>query len=248
VLLVGIDRPHVQNRLDAPMIVGLGKALYQLEHDDELRVAVLHAIGPDFCMGVDVPAFRAAQAAGILPPKDPDFINPLGLRQPFRTKPIVVAAQGGTQSVGHELFLYADVRVAASDAVFGQLEVTRGLFPGGGGTIRLPREIGWGNAMRYMLTGDTWDAEEARRMGLVQEVTRPGEQLDRAVALANKIAAAAPLGVRATLALSHQALGDQDAIAMAAVLTEFGRLLQSDDAKEAPRAYEEGRPLVFHGR
>jgi enoyl-CoA hydratase len=221
----------------------LGKAYYQLEHDDGLRVGVLYANGPDFCAGLDVQEFNAARAAGILPPKEP-VINALGLRPPFRTKPIVVAAHGRTQSVGHELFLAADIRVAATNSIFGQLEVTRGVFPGAGGTIRFPREVGWGNAMRYILTGDEWGIEEARRMGLVQEVTEPGKQLDRAVELANKIAAAAPLGVRAALASSHQAIAGEVA-ALAAAQEDFGRILQTEDAKEGLRAQKEDRAPVF---
>jgi enoyl-CoA hydratase len=246
ILLVGLDRPQAQNRLDAPMIIGLGKAFYQLEHDDGLRVAVLHAIGPDFCPGLDVPAFAAAQTAGILPPKDPDFINPLGLRPPVRTKPVVVAVQGHTTSVGDELFLSADIRVAARDTIFGQLEVTRGVFPAGGATVRLTREAGWGNAMYHMLTGEEWDAEEAYRLGLVQAITPPGKQLDRAIEIAQKVAAAAPLGVRATLASAHQAINGEDA-ALLALQPNFGKILQSDDAKEAGRAAQEHRTPVFKG-
>jgi enoyl-CoA hydratase/carnithine racemase len=247
VLLIGIDRPQAQNRMDPPVIIGLGKAYYQLEHDDELRVAVLHGLGPNFCMGVDLPAFLAGQKAGILPPKDPDYIGPLGLRPPLRTKPVVVAAQGGTQAAGHELFLAADIRIAASDAKFAQPEVTRGIFPGGGATIRMTREAGWGNAMRYMLTGEEWGADEARRLGLVQEVTPPGKQLDRAIELAEKIAAAAPLGVRATLASAHQLIGGEDA-ALQALAAEFQRVNQSEDAKEGQSAFREGRRPVFRGQ
>jgi enoyl-CoA hydratase/carnithine racemase len=246
ILLVGLDRAQAQNRLDAPMIIGLGKAYYQLEHDDGLRVAVLHGIGPNFCSGLDVPAFAAAQAAGILPPKDQDFINPLGLRPPIRTKPVVVAVQGHTTSVGDELFLSADIRVAARDTVFGQLEVTRGVFPAGGATVRLTREAGWGNAMYHMLTGEEWDADEAYRLGLVQAVTPPGQQLDRAIEIAQKVVAAAPLGVRATLASAHQAISGEDA-AMLALQPAFGKILQSDDAKEAGRAVQEHRAPVFKG-
>jgi len=247
VLLIGIDRPQAQNRMDPPVIIGLGKAYYQLEHDDELRVAVLHGLGPNFCMGVDLPAFLAGQKAGILPPKDPDYIGPLGLRPPLRTKPVVVAAQGGTQAAGHELFLAADIRIAASDAKFAQPEVTRGIFPGGGATIRMTREAGWGNAMRYMLTGEEWGADEARRLGLVQEVTPPGKQLDRAIELAEKIAAAAPLGVRATLASAHQLIGGEDA-ALQALAAEFQRVNQSEDAKEGQSAFREGRRPVCRGQ
>jgi enoyl-CoA hydratase len=247
VLLISIDRPHAQNLLDPPTLLGLGKAYYQLEHDDGLRVGVLHGRGANFSLGVDLAALAAAQAAGTFPPKDPDFINPFALRPPYRSKPVVVAVQGGAKYGGHELFLACDIRVAATDAVFSQGEVTRGVCPGGGATVRLVREVGWGNAMRYMLTGEEWGADEARRLGLVQEVTPPGQQLDRAVELAQKIAAAAPMGVRATLTFSRQALSGDEA-AFAALPPELARLSQSEDRKEFLRALQEHRPPVFHGR
>jgi len=247
VLLIGINRPQTRNLVDPPIIIGVGKALYELEHDDGLRVAVLHAIGPDFSMGLDGQAFFAAVTAGIIPVKDPDYISLLGLTPPLRSKPLVVAVQGGTQLVGHEFFLAADIRVAANDTVFRQAEVTRGTFPGGGATIRFPREAGWGNAMRYMLTGDEWGVEEARRMGLVQEVAQPGKQLDVALQWATKIAAAAPLGVRAALASSRQALPADEATALAAVQPAFRNLQQTEDFKEYQRALREGRAPAFRG-
>ena len=247
VLLIGMDRPQTRNLIDPAIIIGVGKALYQLERDDGLRVAVLHGIGPDFSMGIDPPAFIAAVQAGIIPVKDPDFISILELTPAIRAKPLVVAVQGGTQFAGHEYFLAADIRVAASDTVFRQAEVTRGSFPGGGATVRFSREAGWANAMRYMLTGDTWGAEEAHRMGLVQEVTPPGKQLDVAIELAKKVAAVAPLGVRATLASSRQALAAEETTALAAVQPTFSRLQQTEDFKESQRALREGRPPVFRG-
>jgi enoyl-CoA hydratase/carnithine racemase len=247
VLLVGLDLAEAQGRLTPPAIIGLGKAIYRLEQDDGLRVAVLHSVGGDFCLGLDVPAFAAAQAAGVLPPKDPDFINPLGLRPPLRTKPVIVAVHGRAFSVGDELVLAADIRVAAQDAVFGQLEVTRGVFPAGGATVRLTREAGWGNAMFHMLAGEAWNADEAYRLGLVQVVTAPGKQLDRAIDIANKVAAAAPLGVRATLASAHQAISGEDA-ALQALGPVFAKLIQSDDAKESAHAAQEHRTPVFQGR
>jgi enoyl-CoA hydratase len=245
VLLIGIDRPQSQNLLDAPILLGLGKAYYQLERDDGLRVAVLYGLGGDFSVGVDLASLAAAQAAGTFPPKD-EFINSFGLRPPYRSKPVVVAVQGGVKYGAHELFLAADIRVAATDTKFSQGEVTRGVFPGGGATVRLPREIGWGNAMRYMLTGEEWNAEEARRLGLVQDVTQVGKQLDRAVEFAQKIAAAAPLGVRATLAFSRQPLNADEAL-FPPLSAELLRLNQSEDRKEFLRAAREGRAPVFKG-
>ena len=248
VLLIGIDRAEAQNRLDPPILIGLGKAYYQLEHDDELRVGVLYGLGPDFGFGYDVPAVLAAVAAGTYPTKDPDYLSPFGTTAPFRTKPVVVAVQGAAWLGAHELFLAADIRIAASDASFSQADVTRGLFAADGATVRFPREAGWANGMRYMLTGEQWGAEDARRMGLVQDITAPGKQLDRAIELAQKIATvAAPLGVRATMASAHQSLAGEEA-AFAGLRPELRRLLQTEDLKEVRRAIQEGRAPVFQGK
>jgi len=125
--------------------------------------------------------------------------------------------------------------------------VMRGAFPGGGATVRFTREAGWGNAMRYMLTGDTWGAEEAHRMGLVQDITPPGKQLDRAIELAQKVAAAAPIGVRATLASAHQSLVGEET-ALAELQPTVAAIFKTEDLKEARRAAQEGRAPVFQGK
>jgi enoyl-CoA hydratase/carnithine racemase len=247
ILTIGIERPEVGNRLDPALFLALGKALYRLDTDDALRVGVLYGRGPDFVAGLDVPQFRAALTAGTFPPTDPEWIVPLNLGRRIRTKPLVVAAHGATAFVGHELFLSADVRVAANTTRFAQGEVVRGVFPAGGATVRFAREAGWGNAMRYMLTGDGWDAAEAFRMGLVQQVTPPGRELAAAVAIARKIGAAAPLGIRATLASANRGLAAEELTAYAALQPEFGRLLRSRDAAEGARAAAERRPPVFSG-
>ena len=116
-------------------------------------------------------------------------------------KPMVMAAQGICYTIGLELMLAMDIRVASSDTRFGQIEVRRGIYPVGGGTVRLYGEIGWGNAMRYLLTGDEIPAAEALRLGLVQEVTEPGSEFERALEIAERIARQAPLGVQASLAV-----------------------------------------------
>ena len=247
VLLIGIDRPEAQNRIDVPTFGALGQAYYQFEHDDDLRVAVLHGRGADFSRGLDAQSWGAAFAAGPFKPV-PNSLDPLGTSGPDRSKPLVVAVQGHVTRIAHELFLAADVRVAARDAVFNQGEVTAGAFPGGGATIRFVREAGWGNAMRYMLTGEDWHADEAQRMGLVHELTTPGQQLDRAIEMAQRIAAAAPLGVRATLASARRALGDGEKAALAALQPEFFRLLRSEDRQEYIRALRENRAPAFVGR
>jgi enoyl-CoA hydratase len=246
ILTIGLDRSEAQNRLDPAMLYAIGKAYYQLEHDDQLRVAVLYAKGKDFVSGLDVPAFNAATRAGQLPPRDPEFLAPLNLLPPLRTKPLVVAVQGAVRTVGHELMLAGDIRVAARDAVFAQSElVAGGILPFGGATIRFPREAGWGNAMRYILTAEEWNAEEAYRLHLVQVVTDPGKQLDRALEFAKKISAAPPLAVRAVLVSARQALATEDA-AIAALAPAAAKIRASFDYQEFQKAVQEKRLPVYH--
>ena len=247
ILLIGIDRDD-QNLIDPATFVALGKALYRLDHYDSLRVAVLYGRGPNFTPGIDAPAWAATLSAGPFNPNTPDFVNPLDTVPPHRTKPVVAAVHGATKFIGHELFLACDLRVAATDTVFSQGEATRALFPAGGGTIRFVREAGWGNAMRYMLTGEEWGAEESYRLGLTQAVTPLGKELDRAVDFAKKIASAAPLGIRATLASAHRALTEGETAAFAALLPDFANLFRSEDFQERINAAKENRLPVYQGR
>jgi enoyl-CoA hydratase/carnithine racemase len=248
ILLIGIDPRDSQNRFDLPTFIGLGHAYYLLDHDEALRVGVLYSQGPDFAGGIlDAATWAPILRSGRFP-ETREFIDPIGTVPPRREKPVVVAVQGKAQGPGHELFLAADVRVAANDTVFSQAEVTRGHFPAGGATIRFVREAGWSNAMRYMLTGDEWGADEAYRLGLVQYVTPAGKQFARAIEVARKIAAAAPLGVRATLGSARRALADGHDAAFAALLPELGRLASSDDHQEYFRALQERRAPAYRGR
>jgi enoyl-CoA hydratase len=250
VLLIGIDRPGAGNLIDPAAFLALARIYFAFEHDDTLRVAVLHGHGPDFCAGVDAAAWAEALKSGpVIKKGDPGIIQPLNIFAPFRSKPVVVAVQGATHHLGHELFLAADIRVAASDASFKQDEAVLGLVASQGGTIRFAREAGWSNAMRYLLTGDGWGVEEAQRVGLVHEVTPPQQQLDRAVALARRVAAAAPLALRATLAsASASFIKDDEAIYTRTLLAEFQRLQRSEDRQEYLHAGKEGRVPVYQGR
>jgi enoyl-CoA hydratase/carnithine racemase len=147
-----------------------------------------------------------------------------------------------------ELMLAADIRIAARDARFAQLEVLRGFFPCGGATVRLMQEIGWGNAQRYLLTGDEFDGAEAFRMGLVQELVEPGRQLEAALQIAGRIAAAAPLGVQAALASSRLARRAGELAALQALMPALPAMMQTEDMAEAVRAFTERRQAVFTGR
>ena len=246
VLLIGLSRVAKRNAFDLPLWNGLCQAYGELARDPELRVGVLHAHGDHFTGGLDLPQWAPVFASGTFPIPD-GGVDPLGLVSRVG-KPIVCAVQGICLTIGIELLLATDIRIAARTTRFAQIEIKRGIYPVGGATLRFPREVGWANAMRWLLTGDEFDAAEALRLGLVQEVTEPGAQLARACALADTIAAQAPLGVYATLASARHALPASEAEAAARLLADLAPLLASDDMQEGLRAFVERRAGAFRGR
>ena len=249
VALIGLNRPLIQNRLDPPTRVRLAETLYQYEHDPSLRAAVLFGHGAHFSRGIDVDASQAAIAAGQRTLNRADVIDPLGKSTPHRSKPLVVVAHGDTWNLGHELFLASDIRIAAANTRFAQDENTHGRFPGGGATVRFVREAGWGNAMRYMLTGDHWSAEESYRMGITQEIApTPEAALEAGVATARKIAACGPLSIKATLASAHQMVDPVEADALSKLDAAYSALYRTQDFIEGRRAEAEGRPPKYQGK
>jgi enoyl-CoA hydratase/carnithine racemase len=247
VLRIGLDRAAKRNAFDLPLWDGLCRAYGELDRDPELRVGVLHALGDHFTGGLDLPQWAPVFASGKFGIPD-GGLDPLGLQGARLGKPIVAAVQGICFTIGIELLLATDVRIAARGTRFGQIEIKRGIYPVGGATIRLPREVGWANAMRWLLTGDEFDAAEAHRIGFVQEVVEPGTQLERALALADVIAAQAPLGVYATLVSARAALAEAEAAAAQRLLPDLQPLLASDDMQEGLRSFVERRPGRFRGR
>jgi enoyl-CoA hydratase/carnithine racemase len=167
------------------------------------------------------------------------------MREQALSKPVVVAVQGWCLTIGIELMLAADIRVAADSTRFAQIEIKRGIYPIGGATVRMVQELGWGNAMRWLLTGDELSAAEALRLGLVQEMTPHGQQLDRALAIATTIARQSPVGVRATLASARLARAEGERVAFARMLPELQAALASDDAIEGLNAFLERREPRF---
>jgi enoyl-CoA hydratase len=247
VLLMGLDRVPKRNAFDLPMFHALGRAYAALDEDPDLYAGVLFAHGDHFTAGLELTQFAPVFASGKwdLPAGG---LDPMGLTGPRVRKPIVGAVQGICLTIGIELLLATDVRVASATARFAQIEIKRGIYPVGGATLRFPREVGWGNAMRWLLTGDEFDAEEARRIGLVQEVAPAGQQVDRAIAIAEGIAAQAPLGVQATLASSRLALPAREEAAAARLLPDLQPILASEDVKEGLASFIERRAAKFQGR
>ncbi len=248
VLLMGLNRPQKRNAFNIELLMELARAYERLERDDELRCGVLFAHGEHFTGGLDLAEVGPALAEG-------NLNYPGDARDPWRndgkpwSTPIVAAAQGWCMTLGIELLLAADIRVASRDVRFAQLEIQRGIYPFGGATIRLPREAGWGNAMRWLLTGDEYDATEAHRIGLIQEITEPGAHLDRAIQLAEGIATrSAPLGVRTTLISAQHALRDGPAAAAARLNDDMVALLRTQDGAEGMTSFIERRPANFTGR
>jgi enoyl-CoA hydratase len=249
IVLVGINRTSIQNRIDPPTRLRLNEVMYLYEHDPSLRAFVLFGHGENFSRGIDVDAAQAGLISGQRATSTAPTLDLVGNSQPHRTKPMVVVVHGDTWNLGHEIYLAGDVRVAAANTRFGQDENTHGRFPGGGATVRFVREAGWGNAMRYMLTGDHWTAEESYRMGITQQIApTPQAALDAGVALARKMAACAPLGIKATLASAHQVIDPVEADALSKLGAQYAALYRTEDFIEGRKAEAEGRPPKYQGK
>lgn len=247
VRVIALARADKRNAFDLQMLRELAEALTAYDDDPELRCAVLCARGEHFTAGLDLAEVGPAVASGAaLFPEG--GVDPLGLRGRVRKKPVVMAVRGWCLTIGIELALAMDVIVAARSARFGQIEIKRGIFPFGGATIRLPRIAGWHQAMRWLLTGDVFDAAEAHRLGLVQELTDEGAELERALAIAETIAKQAPLGVQATLASARTADAHGPEAAAEELLVHARRLMASEDALEGMRSFLERREGAFRGR
>ena len=247
ILLIGLNRPEKRNAFTVKMYEELGRAYRTLEDDPELRCGVLFAHGDHFTAGLDLADFAGAFASGSLPVPE-GAIDPMQLDEPFLTKPVVTAIQGICLTAGIELMLGTDIRIASENTKFAQIEIKRGIYPVGGATIRYVREAGWGNAMRYLLTGDEFSAEEALRIGLIQEVVPEGEHLNRALALAEVIAEQAPLGVSATLISARKALREGETAAVAALLPDLLPIMHSEDVQEGLMSFLERRKANFKGK
>lgn len=248
VLMMGINRPEKYNAFSLSMWQDLAEAYRYLEDEHELRCGVVYGEGQHFTAGLDLAQWSDKFASGVFSKPENNGIDPLGLSTEPVSKPIVIAVHGICFTVGIELLLATDIRVASDDVRFGQIEIKRGIYPVGGATIRWAMESGWGNAMRYLLTGDEFGANEAQKMGLIQESVPAGEHVTKAVEIAQTIAKQAPLGVYATLKSARltRKLAEQDAIAD--LLPTLADIMKSDDAQEGVQSFIERREAKFTGR
>lgn len=241
-LVVTINRPERANALDGATIAGLGAAFTAAEHDDTVRVVVLTGAGNQvFCAGMDL---KARGDERVPPP------GSQGL-EVFMTRcyplPVVAAVNGAAVGGGFELVLGSDLVVAAEHATFGMPEVKRGLV-GAGCSTRMAARVPPAIAFELALVGDSITAERACALGLVNEVVPRDELLGRALALADRIAANAPLALRVTKQLVWDEARMHDAAEWAAIRAKAAPIFASDDAREGAAAFAERRAPIWTGK
>ncbi|MCW2783618.1 MAG: enoyl-CoA hydratase [Marmoricola sp.] len=249
VLLITLNRPEARNAVNADLTLGLGTALEEAENDVDIRVVVLTGAGDQtFCAGADLKAISRGES---LNPAGTEAWGFAGMVQHPVSVPVIAAVNGNALGGGTELVLASDLAVAADHASFGLPEVKRGLIAAAGGVIRLPSQLPTKIAMRMILTGEPIDAATALAWGLVNEVVPAAEVLATALALAEVIAANAPLSVQASkrVALGIRAgtvPGEDDAWALSN--ESMMAVFTSEDAMEGPIAFAEKRAPQWKGR
>lgn len=246
ILVMTVDRAEKKNAFTPKVSGELASAYTRLDDDPDLFVGVLTFAGEHTTAGLDMTLFFGADpdpSGGV----DAGAVDPFGLGRRLR-KPLVTAIQGITFTVGIEIAIAGDIVVAASDARLCQLEPKRGLAPLGGATIRYVQRAGWGNAMYHLLRADEFDAHEALRAGLVQEVVEPGRQRDRALELARELLQCSPSALAHTIANARLALDDGPQAAVAAIPAMATAVLATEDFKEGIASFIERRDARFVGR
>ena len=247
VLLIGLNRTGKRNALTPEMFAELSNIYARYDNDENLRCAVLYGEGAVFCAGADLTRLQDLVASGGFN-YGPDDFDPFGTEGARLSKPLISAVHGMCFAGGLELALAGDMIIAAEGTFFGQPEVARGLFAFGGGAARWSDRVGWGNAMRHLLTGDLLDAQEALRIGLVQELVPADRLKERAVELATAVANTAPIGVRHTLAVARRVHDEGLQSALDAIAPLRTEILGTADAAEGLASFKERRAGNYVGR
>ncbi len=238
-----LNRPDARNAVSNELAIALEAAVDRLEEDDDVWMGILAGNGPVFCAGADLKAVASGKAN--LGTERGGFG---GFVTRERTKPIIAAVDGFAVAGGCELVLTCDMVVASTNAAFGLPEVKRCLVAMAGGTARLPKKLPPNIAMEVALTGENISAERAHHFGLVNVLCEPGEVIDKALELAERVNANAPLAVRATRTAVLGGAQVDDVAGIKLAVDAFRPVARSEDAKEGPRAFVEKRPPVWQGR
>ena len=233
--VITMNRPEALNALNAQVLQDLSNVLDQVEANEEILVAVVTGAGRSFVAGADIGQMSTMGA--VEGKKFGVFGNNIFHKLENLTKPTIAAVNGFALGGGCELAMSCDIRVASEKAKFGQPEVGLGITPGFGGTQRLPRIVGVSNAMELILTARTIGAAEAKEMGLVSHVYDPDELMDKALELANAIAANAQIAVRESKAAIRRGMQTDMATGAAFESEAFGLCFATEDQKDAMKAF-----------
>lgn len=243
-----LNRAEKLNAANRQLLAELSLAYADADTDPDVRVVVVSAVGPHFTAGLDLGDVLGTATESGLNLTPVGGIDPWGITTAPISKPVVVAVQGTCLTLGVELILASEISVADETTVFGQLEVTRGIMPFGGATTRFSQRVGWANASRYLLTGETFSAAEAERIGLVNEAVPAGTQIERALELAGLISEQAPLAVQATLRNARIARTAIEKEALSQLPQELGTLLTTEDFAAGIAAFTTRSKPEFTGK
>ena len=238
-----LNRPDAMNALSSKVLDQLDAAVSRLEREPEIRAALITGAGRAFIAGADIEEIaRLNPETGLAFSRQGQGIF---ARIEQLEKPVVAAINGFALGGGCELAMACHMRIASKKAKFGQPEVKLGILPGFGGTQRLPRLVGRGIASQLLLTGAIIPAEEALRIGLVNEVVEPDALLDRARALLKEILANGPRALSACLAAVHEGLETTQSAGVEIESKLFSAACGTDEMREGTRAFLEKRPPKF---
>ena len=239
-----INRPEARNAVNGAVASGIEEGIDKLEADDDVWVGVLTGVPPVFCAGADLKEINSGNAAA-LQTKRGGFG---GIVTRDREKPIIAAVDGPALAGGTEIVLSCDLVVASRSATIGIPEVKRSLVAGAGGLFRLPRKIPMNVAMECALTGDPISAERAYHFGLVNVLCDDGDALEKAIELADRVCANAPVAVRETRKIVRDATMAPDDVGWKMSFEGMAKAMQSEDFKEGLTAFIEKRPPNWTGR
>lgn len=251
IVTVTMNRPQSRNAWSLEMMARMWDAWQEIDGDPEVRVAILTGAGGHFCAGSDLKVMHSDQSDNPWHARfreDKDLHWKAMLRSYRLKKPIIAAVEGYALAGGTEMLQTTDIRVAGASATFGLTEARLGLFPLGGSTVRLRRQVPHAVAMEILLTGERFSAQQAHGWGLINHVVEDGGALAKARSIAERIAANGPVAVQAIKAsvTASEYLNEDEALALE--LQIGGPVFASQDAKEGPRAFVEKRTPVFVGK
>ncbi|MCQ8833857.1 crotonase/enoyl-CoA hydratase family protein [Streptomyces malaysiensis] len=249
-LVLTLNRPEARNALSLPMLVGLYDGWTEADEDDTVRSVVLTGAGGAFCAGMDLKALAgggrmAGEHVRDRLAADPDLHWKAMLRHHRPRKPVIAAVEGPCVAGGTEILQGTDIRVAGRGATFGLFEVRRGLFPIGGSTVRLTRQLPRTHALEMLLTGRPYPAEEVARIGLIGHVVPDGTALEKALEIAELINANGPLAVEAVKASVYETAEMTETDGLKSELERGWPIFDTADAKEGSKAFAEKRPPVY---